>query len=310
MTEQPDEAVQFGNYLLLKKIGEGGMASVYLARDTTAPANSPPVVIKRLHDRLEKDPDAVDLFLTEADVTMLLDHPNIIRVFDSGEVDSRYFMSMEYVHGKDLEQIWERLRYKGQVMDPNCAVHIFIEILRGLEYVHKAKTPTGRDLGIVHRDVTPSNIYIATTGGIKIGDFGVAKLVGVEGWTMAGSLKGKLGYLAPEQIAGDPPAQSIDLWAASVMFYEMLAGDRAFTGEVELDIMLRIKAAKVMRLRKVNKNAPKPLEKFLKKALQKKPSKRFPDAAAMIVEMEAYRDQFGRKMEGQQVIGELTAALA
>lgn len=303
------QGVEFGRYTLLKKIGEGGMAAVYLARDNTAPPNSPPVVIKRLHDRLEKDPDAVDLFLTEADVTMLLDHPNIIRVFDSGEVGSRYYMCMEYVHGKDLEQIWERLRFKNLIMDPNVAVHILIEILRGLDYVHNAKTPTGRELGIVHRDVTPSNVYISTNGGIKLGDFGVAKLVGVEGWTMAGSLKGKLGYLAPEQISGEPPAQSIDLWAASVIFYEMLAGDRAFTGDVELDVMLRIKAGKVLRLRKVNKNAPKPLEKILKKALHKKPSKRFPNAGEMLKAIEAYREQFGRTLTPPQLIQELMEML-
>lgn len=301
---------QFGHYTLLQKIGEGGMASVYLARANDAPPDSAPLVVKRLHDRLEKDRDAVDLFLTEADVTMMLDHPNIIRVYDCGEVGNRYYMTMEYVHGKDLEQIWERYRVKGQIMTQDVSVHIMLEILRGLDYVHNAKTPSGRDLGIVHRDVTPSNIYVSSSGGIKLGDFGVAKLIGVEGWTMAGSLKGKLGYLAPEQIAGDPPSQSIDLWAAGCIFYEMLAGQRAFTGDVELEVMLRIKAAKVARLRKVNKLAAKPLEKFLCKALHKKPKKRFPTAAIMIKELEELASKSGRILTPQELIGQLTTALA
>ena len=305
----PGEGERFGGYLLIKKIGEGGMASVYLARAHDDPPDAPPVVVKRLHEQLEKDRDAVDLFLTEADVTMMLDHPNIIKVFDCGEAGSRYFMTMEYVHGKDLEQIWLRLRQKSVVMATELAVQVFLAILRGLDYVHNAKMPSGRPLGIVHRDVTPSNIYVNTAGGIKIGDFGVAKLMGVEGWTMAGSLKGKLGYLAPEQINGEPPAQSIDLWAAAVIFYELLSGQRAFTGDVELDIMLRIRGGKLPALRKVNPAAPKELEKFLKRALHRKPKKRFATAAEMATELEAYQAVNGGPLSDAQLIEQLTAAL-
>jgi len=155
--------------------------------------------------------------------------------------------------------------------------------------VHRAKTPSGRELGIVHRDVTPSNVYIAATGHVKLGDFGVAKLVAVEGWTMAGSVKGKLGYLSPEQIGGQPPSQSIDLWAAAVILWELAAGQRLFVGDNELDVMLRIKDAKVPALRKANKEAPKGLERVLERALHRKPHKRFPDAASFLAEVEAFQ---------------------
>ncbi len=303
-------AEQFGKYRLLRKIGEGGMASVYLAHADDAPAGSAPVVIKRLHERLEKDRDAVDLFLTEADVTMMLDHPNVIRVYDSGEVGERYFMSMEYVQGKDLEVIWERFRFKQQAMPHDLAVQIMVQILSGLDYCHNAKTPSGRPLGIVHRDVTPSNIYVSLTGRIKVGDFGVAKLVGVEGWTMAGSLKGKLGYLSPEQIAGQPPAQSIDLWAAAIIFYEMLSGDRAFPGDNELEIMLRIKAAKVPKIRKIQRSVPKPLEKILKKALHKKERKRFATAGEMLAELQAYQAKHGQVFNESELVQALTHLLS
>jgi serine/threonine-protein kinase len=185
-----------------------------------------------------------------------------------------------------------------------------IEILRGLNYVHNATTPSGRALGIVHRDVTPSNVYINTAGGVKLGDFGVAKLVGVEGWTMTGSLKGKLGYLAPEQIEGVPPSQTIDLWAASVIFFELLSGQRAFTGSAELEVMLRIKKAKLPKLRKLNKSAPKELEKILLKALHRKPHKRFSSAGAMLAELEAFRQRAGRVLEPPQLITELSTMLA
>lgn len=307
-TQPPIE--RFGRYLLLRKIGQGGMAEVFLARAEDAPPNSAPIVIKRLHQELERNRDAVDLFLTEADVTLMLDHPNIIRVYDSGEAGNRYYMAMEYVHGKDLEQIADRFRQKGLLMDPDCAVHLMIEVLRGLSYVHQAKTPSGRLLGIVHRDVTPSNIYVSSSGQVKLGDFGVAKLVGVEGWTMAGSIKGKLGYLSPEQVGGQPPSPGIDIWAASIILFELLAGSRAFVGDNELDIMLRIKAAKLPKLRKLNKAAPKQLQKILEKALHRKERKRFADAAALLQALEEYRGKHGRSYTPQELVQYLTQTLS
>jgi len=279
----------FGGYELLRKIGQGGMAEVFLARGVSSPPEAPPIVIKRLHQELEKNRDVVDLFLTEADVTLLLDHPNIIHVYDSGEVSGRYYMAMEYVHGRDLEQLSDRLFNMNKAMEPPIAIHVISEVLRGLDYVHRAKTPSGRELGIVHRDVTPSNIYVSITGAVKLGDFGVAKLVGFEGWTMAGSIKGKLGYLSPEQVAGQPPAQSIDLWAAALILFELVAGRRVFVGENELDVMLRIRSAKVPTLRKLNKAAPKSLQKVLERALHKKERKRFASAGEMLAALDDVR---------------------
>jgi serine/threonine protein kinase len=286
------------------------MAEVFLAyRDGQQPG-TPPVVVKRLHRELESNRDAVDLFLTEADVTMLLEHPNVIRVHDSGEASGRYYMAMEYVHGKDLGQISDRLEQLGRRFDIDVAVHITIEMLKGLAYVHQAKTVSGRALGIVHRDVTPSNIYVSSSGNVKLGDFGVAKLVGVEGWTMAGSLKGKLGYLSPEQIAGDSPTQHIDLWSASICLFEMLAGSRAFVGENELEVMLRIKAAKVPNLRKLNPDVPKPLAKILEKALHKKERKRYQSAQELLDALAAYRDKEGQTFSEAHLVQVLTQRLS
>jgi len=278
MAQEAQIIERFGKYELTKKIGQGGMAEVFLARLENDRPDADLVVIKRLHQELEKDRDAVDLFLTEADVTLLLEHPNIIRVYDSGEINGRYYMAMEYVHGKDLEQIFSRFVQKGIIMEPAIAVHIIFEVVKGLGYVHTAKTTAGRELGIVHRDVTPSNIFISSTGQVKLGDFGVAKLMGVERWTMSGSIKGKLGYLSPEQITGTNISQTIDLWAAAVILFEFVAGERLFVGENELDIMLRIRSAKIPSLRKINKSAPKVLQKILEKSLHKKEHKRFTTA--------------------------------
>jgi serine/threonine-protein kinase len=286
------------------------MAEVFLAAVEGAPQGAPPIVIKRLHQELEQNRDAVDLFLTEADVTLMLDHPNVIRVYDSGEINNRYYMAMEYVHGKDLDQIWQRFHGRSAAMDPDAAAYIMVEVLRGLAYCHQATTPRGKPLGIVHRDVTPSNVFVTSDGRIKLGDFGVAKLAAIEGWTMAGSVKGKLGYLSPEQIAGEPPAQSIDLWAAGIILYELLTTTRVFTGDNELDIMLRIKKAKVPRLRKVNKAAPKQLEKILKVALHRKERKRYRDAASFLAALEEYRSASPRRYTPEALVSYLTQTLS
>ncbi len=307
---------RFGPYTLVRKIGQGGMAEVFLAFRDGQAQGTPPVVIKRLHQELENNRDAVDLFLTEADVTLLLEHPNVIRVHDSGEANGRYYIAMEYVHGKDLGQITDRLQLLGKKFEPDMAVHISIEMLKGLSYVHQAKTVSGRALGIVHRDVTPSNIYVSTTGQVKLGDFGVAKLVGVEGWTMAGSLKGKLGYLSPEQIAGDSPSQSIDIWSASICLFEMLANQRAFVGDNELEVMLRIKSAKVPRLRgglfskaEVEVEVPKGLVTILEKALHKKESARFQTAADLMNALAEYRSKHGKTYTEAELVQDLTQRL-
>jgi serine/threonine protein kinase len=300
----------FGKYHLLRKIGQGGMAEVFLAQADDAPPGTAPLVIKRLHQTLEKDRDAVDLFLTEADVTMMLDHPNIIRVYDSGEVGNRYYMAMEYVAGKDLEQIFERYQSKERRMDVNVAVHVMCEVLRGLDYVHQARTASGRPLGIVHRDVTPSNIYISNTGHVKLGDFGVAKLMGMEKWTMSGSIKGKLGYLSPEQVGGQAPTQSIDLWAAAVILFELVSGQRVFTGENELDVMLRIRDAKVPDLRKVDKEAPKALSKILERALHKKEKKRHATAGELLQDLLAFQQKEGQTVAPEALVKYLVSTLA
>ena len=308
MTSVPIE--RFGKYQLLRKIGQGGMAEVFLATADDAPAGSPPIVVKRLHRELERDRDAVDLFLTEADVTVMLHHPNIIRVLDSGEAVGRYYIAMEYVQGRDLDRIMNRLFEKGLSLAPDAAVHLAMEVLKGLEYVHRAVTPSGRALGIVHRDVTPSNIFVSAQGEVKLGDFGVAKLIGVEGWTVPGSIKGKLGYLSPEQVAGEQPSQSIDLWAIAVILYELLSGSRLFTGNTELDVMLRIRDAKVPDLRKVNKEAPKPLAKILERALHKKERKRFHGAQEFHDELARWRDASGRAYAPQELVSYLSSVLA
>lgn len=303
MTNSQEQVVEeYGKYQLLRKIGQGGMAEVFLARLTTAPPAAPRIVIKRLHQELEHDAEAVDLFLTEADVTLLLSHPNIVRVYESGEINDRYYIAMEFLQGTDLERMMNHARACGKPIPFEYSLHIITEILRGLEYVHKARTQSGKPLGIVHRDVTPSNIWIGSNGCIKLGDFGVAKLVGVESWTMAGSIKGKLGYFAPEQIAGEEISQTIDNYAVAIMLYELCTNAHCFQGKTELEIMLAIKDADFIKPRKLRGDMPRALQNVIRKALHKKPHKRYHDAVEIRAAVDVIVQKYYKTISSAELV--------
>lgn len=287
---------QFGRFLLTRKIGQGGMAEVFAAEDPTGPLNGKPIVLKRLHRELESKRDVVDLFTTEADVTLLLDHPGIVKVFESGEIDGRYFMVMEFISGWTLEQLQEAIESQHRPLSPDVSLHIVSRVLQVLDYVHNATSKTGRALGLVHRDVTPSNVYVTHEGQVKLGDFGVAKMVGMENWTMAGSIKGKIGYLAPEQLAGLPPSSSIDRYAAAILLYELLTARPCFIGDSELEIMLKIRDAKIDKPRKVRPELSRRVSAIVMKALRRNPACRFKTTGEFLRTIEDYRDHHGHRV--------------
>ncbi|MCC6808325.1 MAG: serine/threonine protein kinase [Deltaproteobacteria bacterium] len=288
---------RFGKYDLLRKIGQGGMAEIFAAKDRDGQVQGgAEIVVKRLHRELEKSREVIELFTTEADVTLLLNHPGLIRVYEGGEIDGRYYMAMEFVRGWTLEALMEILETEAKPFDLDASVHIVAQVLEVMEYVHQAKLPSGRPLGLIHRDVTPSNIYVTYAGEVKLGDFGVAKLVGVDSWTMAGSIKGKIGYLAPEQVAGLPMEQSIDRYAAAIVLYEMICGRRCFLGENELEIMLKIRDAKVTKPRKLNEAIPRKLQSIVMKALERKPKCRYKSSREFADALYDYRDRYGSRV--------------
>ncbi len=301
----PEPIERFGRFVLWRKVGQGGMAEVFAAtdRDGILPGE---FIVKRMHAELEKQRDAVELFTTEADVTLLLKHPGIVEVLESGEIDGRYWMAMEFIRGWTLEELGDVLYAKNEALEPDPAVHIITQVVDVLRYVHTAVSKTGRPLGLIHRDVTPSNVYVTYEGEVKLGDFGVAKLGAVEGWTMAGSIKGKLCYLAPEQVAALPPAQSIDRYAAAIMLYELLTGVACFEGENELAIMLKIRDAKFKKPRKVRPSIPRALQRIVVKALRKRPGCRYKTAEAFIAALTEYRDRYGERIVADDLVTLMT----
>jgi len=299
---------RFGKYDLVRKIGQGGMAEIFAAHDREGQVlGGKEIVVKRLLAELEKNRDVLELFTTEADVTLLLDHPGLVKVFEGGEIDGRYYMAMEYIRGWTLESLMTLLSEQGRPFDFDASVDIIAKVLETLEYLHRAKFPSGRLIGIIHRDVTPSNIYVTFAGEVKLGDFGVAKLVGVDSWTMAGSIKGKIGYLAPEQVSGAPQDQAVDRYAAAIMLWELVCGQRCFTGENELEIMLKVRDAKVCKPRSVNRNVPRRLQAIIMKALKKNTKCRFKSSREFAEALYDYRDRYGQRVLDTELAEKMVA---
>jgi serine/threonine-protein kinase len=269
----------FGPYEIVRRLAVGGMSEVFLARHLDAPVDARPVVVKRLLADLEKRPDVVDMFLTEADVTGMLHHPNVVQVFDSGEAEGRYYIAMEMIDGPDLADVQLAAYDRGLGMGLSLAIYVCTQALLGLDYVHAARSPSGRPLGIIHRDISPENLFCARNGVVKVADFGIAKLSGLEGFTsLAVGVKGKLSFMAPEQIRGDPLDGRTDMFAVSLVLYELCTGRRAYNlgpNESEVKLIERVKGADIVKPRKLEKEIPRGLQSCILKALERKPHRRF-----------------------------------
>lgn len=235
-----------GRYVLHGEIASGGMASVYFGRMTGAVGFSRTVAVKRLHPHLAKDPDFVAMILDEARLAARIVHPNVVQTLDvvtDGPAPGEIFIVMEYVQGESLSRVQRALWQRGERTPIATATTILGAVLHGLHAAHEAKTEQGAPLGIVHRDVSPQNVMLGADGSVRILDFGVAKAAGRMQSTREGSIKGKIPYMAPEQIRGGQVTRASDVYAASVVLWELLTGRRLFEAENEVILIHRITAA-------------------------------------------------------------------
>ena len=214
------------------------MAEVFRARVRSGPRQGWNVALKRLLPALTQDPVSVALFTEEARLTKLLDHPNIVQVLDVGLVEGQYFIVMDLVDGRDLGHILRRCKVRGIPLPLDFALYLGQVLLETLAYAHSATGPAGEPLGIVHCDISPSNLFISRLGDIKLGDFGVARLR-VDGVLQGGEVLGKPYYLSPESLQGAISPQ-VDLWAATVVLYELLTLQRPFTGSTPEEVFTKI----------------------------------------------------------------------
>lgn len=273
---------KFGRYWLQEKMGHGGMAEVFRATLGPDPHTYAfDIALKRLHPHLEGDRNQVDMFMTEADVAKVLKHENIVRVYEAGLIDGHAFIAMEYIWGLDLSQVIQRLRQKRIRLPPDLALYVVLQIVRALDYVHRAEAPGGQPMEMIHRDVTPSNIYVTYDGHVKLADFGVARVSFLESDDERQTLKGKVSYMPPELLAGGELEPGVDLWAISVTLYEMLAMQKIYEGTSETDIMAGTVIPRMRRIESLNPSVDPRLAKLMRTLLHAKRRRRPMNAVDM-----------------------------
>ena len=240
---------KFGRYILLDRIGAGGMAEVFRAVMPGVEGFQRTFVVKRILAERAQSPYFVDMFVQEARINALLHHPNIVQVFDFGHVGGTYFLAMEYVRGRDVSEILRRLRRHERRCPVGVAAYIAREVAMALSYAHALAGADGQPLNIVHRDVSPSNIICPRTGGVKLLDFGIAKALGEAEMekTGVGLFKGKISYIAPERIKDLPADGRSDLFSLGVVLWELLAGRKLFRGKSEFDTLKNVAEMEVPR---------------------------------------------------------------
>jgi serine/threonine-protein kinase len=268
----------FGPFILERRLAVGGSAEVFLAHPKHGQAPAPRFVIKRLLPGKQRDFKVLE---REASLLRAIQHPNVVRMYGAGVIDGEPYLAMEYVDGVDLYRLLRRCEAEERRVPPGLAAYIAIRVSEALGAVHSVHDASGRALNIVHRDVTPSNVYLSTQGEVKLGDFGIAHF---EESDMAGpnaGLKGKFGYLAPEQVAGEPFDHRADLFVLTALFGEMLLGERIFPGSGHLAVLLAIRDGNVEPLRRAYSKLPPGLPAFFEKGLEQDPSDRFQSAAEL-----------------------------
>ena len=225
--------------MLYGELASGGMATVHFGRLSGPVGFSRTVAIKRLHPHYAKDPDFVTMFLDEARLCGRIRHPNVVPTLDVVTTHGEIFIVMEYVAGEALSKLLKAATAKNMMMPPKVAATIMSSVLHGLHAAHQTKDEHGRELGIVHRVVSPQNILVGADGTARVLDFGVAKAAGRLQTTRDGQLKGKIAYMPPEQLSGAPVTKQVDIYAASVVLWEALTSRRLFDGETEAIVLAR-----------------------------------------------------------------------
>ncbi|GAB4557752.1 MAG: hypothetical protein Tsb0020_02150 [Haliangiales bacterium] len=300
---------QFGKYQLLRRIGVGGMAEVFLARTAVAQGLSKELVIKKIHPDFARSQRFLSMFIAEAEIALGLNHPNIVQVFDFGTANGTFFLAMEHIAGMDLLRMLESARDANLLLPLEIAAFVVQEMARGLDYAHRKADAFGAPLAIVHRDVSLQNVLVSWDGAVKIVDFGVARARGVT--EAPGAVKGKLRYMSPEQARGEAVDRRADVFSSGVVLFELCCG-RPLYADVEQpgdgpagarmsrDLLTQVKAGAIVRPRDINPHISEALEAVMLKALAFHPDDRFQSAREL-------QTALGRFLLAQaQVTGELT----
>ena len=281
-----NEPLLIDRYFLFREIAAGGMASIYLARLLGSVGFGRTVAVKRLHPQYARDPAFVAMFVDEARIVTCIRHPNVVPVLDVVATPGHLFLVMEYVHGASLSPLLGAAIERQMPIPPAIVSAIGIGMLEGLHAAHESKGPGGQPLELVHRDVSPQNVLVGLDGVTRVLDFGIAKAKSQLHQTTTGSgRKGKLKYMPPEQVHGLPLDRRSDIWAASVVLWELLAGQRLFSADNDAAIVLDILEKKIAPPR-AREGSPSRIDEVVLKGLARPLADRFADARTMALALE------------------------
>ncbi|MCU0686591.1 MAG: serine/threonine protein kinase, partial [Polyangiaceae bacterium] len=306
----PSSVPTLGRYTLFDELASGGFARVHLGRLNGDAGFARLVAIKRLHEGMAADPDAVRLLLDEARLASRVRHPNVVQTLDVLSTNGELWLVMDYVHGETLARLLGTARRRGAPVPWPVLGALMSNALSGLHAAHETVDETGQQLGIVHRDVSPQNIIVGVDGVARVLDFGIAKANGLEARTQEGQFRGKLAYAAPEQMESRRVDRAVDVYAAGVVLWEALVGRRLFLGSTEPELIMRVALGKIERPSVVNPAVPPAAEAVVMRALARDPAARYPTALAMAHAVEQALGVAPTRDVGAWVAAEAAGALA
>jgi Protein kinase domain/PEGA domain len=293
----------FGRYVLVDKIATGGMAEIFKAKTYSDGGFESLLVIKRILPHIGENSDFVSMFVDEAKISVALKHPNIVRVHDFGRIRDNYFIAMECVEGKDTRNFLRKLARRKTWLPEKFAAYFAHEVCKGLHYAHNKTDQQGRSLGIVHRDISPSNVIVSYEGEIKIADFGIAKAERNAYQTRDGMLKGKFEYMSPEQASGREIDHRSDLFSLGIILYEMLTAKRLFKTDSEIATLARVRDGDIEAPSRIKADVSPSLEAICMRALCRDPGDRYQSADQMADDLREYlfpdtADTIRRELKG------------
>jgi serine/threonine protein kinase/DNA-binding response OmpR family regulator len=276
-------------YDILGLIARGGMAEIYKAKKKGVKGFEKIIALKKILAGYNKDAKYIEMFVDEAKIAAELSHPNIVQIYDLGEKDDYYFIAMEYVPGKDLRLILQKLSESHSLLPEEISIHLILEVLKALNYAHLAKNSAGRNLDIVHRDISPPNILVSFNGDVKLTDFGVSKASIKMHQTLAGALKGKLLYMSPEQArAENDTDHRSDLYSVGIIFFELLTGEKLFMDSSDIAVLHKVQVGDIIKPRELKKDIDPQLEYIILRMLNKDKNRRYQRASDIINDINSY----------------------
>ncbi len=298
-----------GKYELVQKLARGGMAEVFLAKVAGPMGFEKTLVVKRILPHLAEEANFVGMFLAEARLAAQLNHPNVVQVFDFGEADGTYVLVMEFVDGLNLRHLFREAMQRGQPVDVRVAAKIIAMACDGLAYAHDFADPnTQEPMGLVHRDISPDNVLVGKNGAVKVVDFGIAKAAGQTNLTKTGTIKGKIAYMPPEQVANETLDRRTDVYALGIVLYEVLTGRKPFDTTNDAAIVKAILYEQFPPASSFRSDVPEQLQRVLDRALAKSVAERYPDCRAFQADLERFLRSAGEPVsqyDVAQLVGRL-----